>query len=384
MSTLKNVVIGFDGKRAAQNRTGLGNYSRFVISGLSRYSDVGRLRVYAPSERRANCLDGLDKEERVEMVYPTGKWGGKLSSLWRIMGVTGTLASDGVGLFHGLSGELPLNIRKADGVKSVVTIHDLIFRRYPECYALVDRLIYDYKSRKACQHSDRIVAVSQCTKRDIVEMYGIAPEKVDVVYQGCDKQFWQKATDGAKEEVRKLLGLPEHYVLYVGSIERRKNLMLLAKAMTRLPKEVVAIAVGKRTAYADEVERFCEANGLAGRLRMISGVPFCHFPALYQMADMMVYPSRFEGFGIPLLEALVSGIPAIGCTGSCLEEAGGPDSLYVSPDDDEALASAINNVLSSAELRDKMIKGGMAYAQNFRQDALTQKLVDVYQRVLAQ
>lgn len=384
MYSPKNITIGFDGKRAAQNRTGLGNYSRFVISGLSRYSDVGRLMVYAPSERRANCLDGLDKEERVEMIYPTGKWGGKLSSLWRIMGVTGTLETDGVSLFHGLSGELPLNIRKATGIRSIVTIHDLIFRRYPECYAFLDRKIYDYKSRKACENSDRIVAVSQCTKRDVVEMYGIAPEKVDVVYQGCDKQFWQRASDEAKEKARKQLDLPEHYVLYVGSIEKRKNLMLLAKALTRLPKEVVVIAVGKRTPYADEVDRFCAANGLTGRLRMISGVSFSLFPALYQMADMMVYPSRFEGFGIPLLEALVSGIPAIGCTGSCLEEAGGPDSLYVDPDDDEAMASAIDSVLSSAELCDKMVRGGMAYAQNFRQDTLTRHLVDVYQKVLAQ
>lgn len=384
MSSLNNITIGFDGKRAAQNRTGLGNYSRFVISGLSRYSDVGRLMVYAPSERCANCLDGLDKEERVEMIYPTGKWGGKFSSLWRIMGVTGTLETDGVSLFHGLSGELPLNIRKATGIRSIVTIHDLIFRRYPECYAFLDRKIYDYKSRKACENSDRIVAVSQCTKRDVVEMYGIAPEKVDVVYQGCDKQFWQRASDEAKEKARKQLDLPEHYVLYVGSIETRKNLMLLAKALMRLPKEVVAIAVGKRTPYADEVDRFCVANGLTGRLRMISGVSFSLFPALYQMADMMVYPSRFEGFGIPLLEALVSGIPAIGCTGSCLEEAGGPDSLYVNPDDEEALASAIDSVLSSAELRDKMVRGGMAYAQNFRQDTLTRHLVDVYKKVLAQ
>lgn len=384
MSSLNNITIGFDGKRAAQNRTGLGNYSRFVISGLSRYSDVGRLMVYAPSERRASCLDGLDKEERVEMIYPTGKWGGKLSSLWRIMGVTGTLETDGVSLFHGLSGELPLNIRKETGIRSIVTIHDLIFRRYPECYAFLDRKIYDYKSRKACENSDRIVAVSQCTKRDVVEMYGIAPEKVDVVYQGCDKQFWQRASDEAKEKARKQLDLPEHYVLYVGSIETRKNLMLLAKALMRLPKEVVAIAVGKRTPYADEVDRFCAANGLTGRLRMISGVSFSLFPALYQMADMMVYPSRFEGFGIPLLEALVSGIPAIGCTGSCLEEAGGPDSLYVDPDDDEAMASAIDSVLSSAELRDKMVRCGMAYAQNFRQDTLTRHLVDVYQKVLAQ
>ncbi len=381
--SIHSKIIGFDGKRAAQNRTGLGNYSRFVISGLARYADASALLVYAPSPKRINCLDGVDKEKGVKMVYPDSLLSRAAKSLWRVMGVTGRLSSDGVSLFHGLSNELPLNIRQARGVRSIVTIHDLIFLRHPECYGRIDRAIYDFKFRRACRNADRVIAVSECTKRDVVNFYGASPDKVDVVYQGCDEQFWHEAAEADKVSARRKYNLPAHYILYVGSIERRKNLMLLAKALLRLPADTQVVALGKRTPYADDVARFCADNGLEGRFRMISGVPFGLFPAIYQMADMMVYPSRFEGFGIPLLEALVSGIPAIGCTGSCLEEAGGPSSLYVSPDDDAALAEAIRRVSSEPGLRSRMIEEGRAYAQNFRQDRLTSELVKVYEDVLS-
>lgn len=380
---MKDVILGFDGKRAAQNRTGLGNYSRFVISGLSRYSQAEQLLVYTPSPRRMNCLDGLDKEERVGLRFPAGVWSGPLSSLWRTAGIVGDIAKDGVSLFHGLSNELPLSIRKAAGVRSIVTIHDLIFLRFPELYGRVNCAIYNYKFRKACEIADRVIAVSECTKRDIVSFYGTDPSKIDVVYQGCDEQFWHTATAEAKAAARKRYNLPERYILYVGSIEVRKNLLLLAKALLHLPADVHVVAVGKRTAYATEVEKFCAANGLSSRLTMLSGVDFAAFPAIYQMADAFAYPSRFEGFGIPMLEAIVSGVPAIGCTGSCLEEAGGPGCLYVDPDDDEALAKALNNVLSDNALRQKMIADGTAYAQNFRQDKLTGDLVEIYKKVLA-
>lgn len=380
---IKDVIIGFDGKRAAQNRTGLGNYSRFVISGLSRYACAGGLLVYTPSPKRVGCLDGLDKEQNVSMRFPSGLWRGPMASLWRSAGIVGDMEADGVGLFHGLSNELPLNIRKAKGVKSIVTIHDLIFLRFPELYGRINCAIYNYKFRKACENSDRVVAVSECTKRDIVNFYGIDPAKIDVVYQGCDEQFWHTAPADVRASVRNRYNLPEHYVLYVGSIEERKNLMLIAKAMLRLPTDVHVVAVGKRTDYATEVEKFCAANGLSSRLTMLSGVDFQAFPAIYQMADAFAYPSRFEGFGIPILEALVSGIPVIGCTGSCLEEAGGPGSMYVDPDDDEGLAKAIDSVLSDDALRQKMIADGTAYAQNFRQEKATRELVKVYESVLA-
>ena len=377
----EKLIIGFDAKRAAQNRTGLGNYSRFVVRGLSRYAQAGRLLLYVPDAAKASALEGVERERGVELRTPQrGLWPW-LRSLWRVWGMTHDIAADGVQLFHGLSNELPLNIRRAKGVKSVVTIHDLIFLRYPQYYKPIDRWIYRYKFRRACEQADRVIAVSECTKRDIVRFFGTLEEKIDVVYQGCDERFRQRVSDDKKEEVRARYALPERYILYVGSIEERKNLIAVARALPLLQdREVHVIAVGRRTAEAERIDAFVASAGLENRFRMISGVPLADLPAFYQMAEVFVYPSRFEGFGIPLLEALCSGVPAIGCTGSCLEEAGGPSSLYVSPDDVQALAAAIDHVLSDAALREHMVREGHAWAERFRADVLTQRLMETYEK----
>lgn len=205
-----------------------------------------------------------------------------------------------------------------------------------------------HKFRKACQNADRIIAVSQCTKRDIVDFFHIPEEKIDVVYQGYDASF--KRPVDAEESVYMEVPPATPYILYVGSIEERKNLMLVAQALPFLPDETKVIAVGKRTRYAIKVETFLRRNRLEHRMRLISDVPFDDLPAFYQMASVFVYPSKFEGFGIPLLEALNSGTPAIGATGSCLEEAGGPHSLYVSPTDAVG-RKAIYRTLTDSELR---------------------------------
>ena len=376
-------VIGFDGKRAAQNRTGLGNYSRFVLRGLSRFSRAGRLVLYVPSLGKATCLEGVDEERAVELKEPRrGIWRW-LRSLWRVWGVTSELEGDGIRLFHGLSGELPLNICKARNVRRIVTIHDLIFLRYPEFYKPIDRWIYRFKFRRACRMADRVIAVSECTKRDIMHYFGTPEEKIKVVYQGCDERFRQPVSEEHNNKVRARYQLPQRFILYVGSIEERKNLLLLAQALPLLEdKEVEVVAVGRRTPYADEVERLVQEQGLSARFRMLQGVTFTDLPAFYQMATVFVYPSRFEGFGIPLLEALCSGTPVIGCTGSCLEEAGGPSSLYVDPDDPQALAAAMHRVLSDGPFRQQMIADGLAYADRFQMETLTRQLLQVYQEVL--
>ena len=370
--------IGFDAKRAAQNKTGLGNYSRFVLQALADAAPRNEYVLYIPDERKQGLLSSL-RGDFVRRFPAEGCWK-KLRSLWRVWGVTSYIEADRVEVYHGLSNELPLNIRKAGGVKSVVTIHDLIFLRYPECYPLIDRIIYNYKFRKACRQADRIIAVSECTKRDIVQLYHINPAKIDVVYQGCDVQFRLPASEELKAEVKEIYSLPERYILYVGSIEKRKNLMLLAKALLHLDEEYRVIAVGKHTPYADRVTAFLRKHGLEDRLCMIHGVPFAHLPALYQLATTFVYPSRYEGFGIPLLEALNSGVPAIGAHGSCLEEAGGPDSLYVSPDDDRALADAIRSTYTDANLRKKMIEGGKEYAKRFEPEPIARQILEIYRK----
>lgn len=377
-------AIGFDAKRAAQNRTGLGNYSRFVIRGLSRYAATSRLLLYIPKPGKATALEGVEQEPRVELHSPKGAMWKTLSSLWRSWGITRQLAADGIQIYHGLSNELPLNIRRAAGVKSIVTIHDLIFLRFPQYYKPIDRWIYRYKFRRACQQADRVIAVSECTKRDIIRFFGTPEEKIEVVYQGCDESFRQPVGTEKRMEVRRHYDLPPRFILYVGSIEERKNLMLLAKALPLLQDtDIQVIALGRRTAEADRIDAFVQSCGLATRFRMISGVPLADLPAFYQLAEVFVYPSRFEGFGIPLLEALCSGTPAIGCTGSCLEEAGGPSSMYVDPDDQQAMATAIDRILTDKPLRDKMIADGHAYADLFRMETLTQRMLAVYQSLLA-
>lgn len=382
--------IAFDAKRAVQNHTGLGNYSRYIIDILCRYYPDNKYILFAPKRRENPQLEEiLEKNpERTKMRFPSGVWQ-TCPSLWRTFGIPHELTSGGISIFHGLSNELPLNIRKATGVKSVVTLHDIIFRRLPECYHTVDRLIYDYKYRKACEAADVVIAVSERTKRDAMELWNIPEEKIKVVYQGCDKQFCQTCSGEEKERIRKKYNLPEHYILNVGSIERRKNALEIVKALPGLSSEkphisagIPLILVGKMTKYTEELLAYVGEHGLEYRVHILSNVVFPDLPALYQMADVFVYPSRYEGFGIPIIEALHSGVPVIATTGSCLEEAGGETSLYVAPDDVKGMCEALKNVLNNLDLRRKMIEEGRTYAGHFSEERQARQLMEIYESLL--
>lgn len=372
--------IGFDAKRAAQNATGLGNYSRFVIRILKNHFPEDEQVLYVPNPKKTQHLDKA--ASNTEPRFPQGIWQ-RLRSIWRVWGVTSDLKRDRIDLFHGLSNELPLNIRKA-GCRSVVTIHDLIFLHYPKYYHLIDRKIYDFKFRRACRNADRVIAVSEFTKREIMKYYGTPEAKIDVVYQGCDPAFAAPVSKEKLDEVSLRYSLPRQFILYVGSIEERKNLMLVAKAIASRPSAFShkIVAVGKRTPYVDEIRQYLEGNGIADRVLFFHKVPFADLPSFYRLADAFVYPSRIEGFGIPMLEAISSGLPAIGCTGSCLEEAGGPHCIYVDPDDAQAMSAALCRVVSDKELRETMIREGYKYARNFTDEVLAGKVHETYSSIL--
>ena len=375
--------IGYDGKRAVQNFTGLGNYSRYVIEALQKYYPDNEYFLYAPKPRVNSRLSFiLEKGNRsVSMHYPlSAKWK-KLSALWRIKGIRENLERDQLDLFHGLSNELPLNIKKVKSIKSIVTIHDLIFLRLPYCYSFIDRKIYNYKFNRACQNADHIIAVSECTKADIVHFYGIPQEKISVIYQGCDPVFSIPATRTKKEEVCNRYQLPKHYILSVGTIEKRKNTLSIVKALCKLPKHIHLVLIGKSTSYSKTINEFIDKSDLQGRVHLLHNIPFADLPAIYQLADTFVYPSIYEGFGIPILEALNSGIPVVAATGSCLEEAGGKYSLYTAPYDVEAMANAIKQSFIP-ETRTRMIEEGVKWAQQFSQKQMAVQTIDCYNRVL--
>ncbi|HEY0056618.1 MAG TPA: glycosyltransferase family 1 protein [Pedobacter sp.] len=366
--------IAFDGKRAVQNFTGLGNYSRFVLELLAQQYPENEYFVYA----QKSLPPGLARLNKLELCQPPQK---KFNALWRSYGVIKDLQRDNISLYHGLSNELPFGITSAK-IPSVVTIHDLIFLRFPEFYPLVDRIIYKYKFKYACENASRIIAVSEQTKEDIISYFDISEDKIDVVYQGCNKVFQEPSSDELKRKIGRKYKLPKQYLLQVGTIERRKNLLLTIKALRNIPRTIKLVVIGKETTYLKEVKGLIAQYKLDRRVIFLKDVPVEDLPPIYQQAQIFIYPSEFEGFGIPIIEALHSGIPVIAAIGSCLEEAGGPDSSYIHPHDDIQLSWSVNSILNNPDLSRKMVEKGFEYVKKFDSTELAKKLMSTYQKVL--
>ena len=379
-----HTVIGFDAKRIVRNATGLGNYGRTLVNNImSECGDHDDFRLYAPDKGRDDLRQQITLNKNSEFVYPRNTMFGFERSMWRMKDIVRDLKRDKVDIYHGLTGELPIGLRKS-GVHGIVTIHDLIFLRYPQYYHWLDTKIYAYKFRITCREAERIIAISECTKRDIVEFGHVNPDKIKVIYQGCDDSFKHPVDDEKKHKVRLLYGLPMRYILNVGSIEERKNVMLAVKALHKLPDEVKLVIVGKQTTYTNQVLDYIDENNLHSRVLIISNLSFEDLPAVYQMAETFVYPSRYEGFGIPIIEAINSGVPVVACTGSCLEEAGGPHSLYVSPDDTDGMAEAVNRSLKGMEGREERITKSKEYVQRFENTDTTEEVIKEYRDILNQ
>jgi len=370
--------VGYDAKRVYLNATGLGNYSRWLIKTLATFYPANTYLLYTPKETVTPRTGFLNSFSNIQTVLPIRT---VLKSWWRTKGVVKYLMRDDVELYHGLSHELPYGIRSS-GIKSVLTVHDLIFMRFPQYFGVVSRNIYLAKLRYACRVANRIVAISERTRQDLVELLNVSITKIDVVYQGCDEAFKTACTAAQKKAVLKKHNITGDYILSVGTIEERKNLLVLIKAMAKVNPEVKLVVVGRQTDYAEQVKSEIHRYRLTDRMIFLSDVPFSNLPALYQSATAFVYPSRYEGFGIPILEALNSGTPVIAATGSCLEEAGGPDSLYIDPDNHTDLSAKINLLLTDPSLREKMITAGQIYARNFDDDKLAAQLMTVYQNIL--
>ena len=372
-----HLTIGYDAKRAVSNGTGLGNYCRTLLNDLGTIDTTDSFRLYVPDLGRDDLRSQLDMPRNMSFVTPANKLVKPLRSLWRIKGIVNDLKRDGVDIYHGLTGELSLGLSEA-GIKSVVTIHDLIFMRCPEYYNPVDVAIYKWKFRNTCKQADRIIAISECTRRDIMELGEIDDSRIDVVYQSCDTRFRQQVSPEQKQDVRARYSLPKRYVLFVGTIEERKNALLAAQALPYLSDEIHLVLVGRQTAYAKTITSFARQNGLANRIHMLSGVPTSDLYAIYQQAECFVYPSRYEGFGIPVIEAIQSRLPVIACTGSCLEEAGGPDNVYVDPDEPQEMAMAIKSITDNPDAARQIVTRSLDYIRRFENGNVAQEMLNVY------
>ena len=366
--------IGFDAKRAFLNDTGLGNYSRDAIRVLSDFYAKNKYFLYTPKEN--SRLDFLNEKNNTSIRTPKSLLNKALKSYWRSKSIVRDLCTNKIDVYHGLSHEIPLGIESTN-IKTVVTIHDLIFIRYPHLFRTIDRKIYHKKFKSACQRADKIIAISQQTKQDIIDFFCIAEEKIEVVYQGCNTIFHYPVSDKIKQEVERKYNLPQDYLLSVGSIEERKNLLTLLKALKELPNQRLVV-IGNGKTYKNKCLQYISENGLSDRVQFLSNLKSEEMAAIYQNAQMLVYPSIFEGFGIPILEALFSKTPVITSNDGCFPEAGGPNTKYINPYSVDQMKGAIIEIKNCKELREKMKTKGLEYAQNFTDDKIADNLMKIY------
>jgi glycosyltransferase involved in cell wall biosynthesis len=376
--------IGFEAKRAFTNNTGLGHYSRTLIDALANYYPQNEYFLCTP--KRGHLYH--PKAVNQHTITPTGFWANMFSAAWRSSWIKKDLKRLKLDIYHGLSHEIPLGMA-SNSIKTVVTMHDLIFERYPEQYHPIDVKIYRSKFTHACKNADKIIAISLQTKADLIEYYKIPEQKIAVCYQSCNDAFMQPVTDTQKQTIRQRYGLPETYYLYVGSIIERKNLLTLCKALLQVPNNIPLVIIGGGTSYKKKVQAFIEANHLQEKVIFLSDTAAAKrepgfksaadFPAIYQQAIALIYPSIFEGFGIPILEALCSGTPVITSNISCMPETGGNAALYVDPFNDTTMAAAMEQLATNTDLRTDLIEKGYLHAQNFTRPVTAQKVMELYQ-----
>lgn len=372
--------IGFDAKRAYHNYTGLGNYSRDLIKNLLDYYPNNQYILYSPKLANNPRFKFIEGKENVEVKYPETQFHKTFKGLWRSINLEKFLIQDEIKIYHGLSNEIPRKQKfKNNGIKYVVTIHDLIFKRYPRTYRSIDRRIYNVKFKYAAKNSDLVIAISEQTKKDIIDYYGVDPQKIKVIYQTCHSNFRKEYSQSEMDEVKKKYNLPDKYLLNVGTIETRKNLHALLQAIPLMKNDLPIYVVGKKTKYFNFIKVQMQKLKIPeGRIHFLHGVNIKELPVFYKQATAFVYPSLFEGFGIPIIEALYSKTPVVTTQGGCFPEAGGPDSLYVDTKNYEELANAIDTLIQDKEKMKTMGEKGWDYAQRFNPDVLTNQLMNLY------
>ena len=368
--------IAFDAKRMLNNPTGLGNHARILLNALMRdYADHEYL-LFSP-KAKDEFFNHLHGDFKVH--FPETKLAQSVHPLWRSYGITSDLLKNRVDIYHGISNELPFNIHRS-GIKTVVTIHDLIFLKHTEQYPRIDRHIYTLKTKNAVKQADRIIAVSEETKRDLIEVYRVPEQKITVIYPSVDVNFYEKATDQVHASVTNKYRLPKKYILNVGSFFPRKNQLKLIEAFDRIKGQIEEdlVLVGSSGTMLSEIQKVIAHKKLENRIRIITDMSNDDLPVVYQAANVFVFPSLFEGFGAPVLEALFSGTPVIASQEGAIAEAAGKDSIFIDPNSSDDIADKVLSVINDTNLQNKMREAGLIHALTMTDKVFAAKTMDVY------
>jgi len=365
--------IVLDGLPLQVRSAGVAVYTRCVVQAMARLRPESEFVFFGPPRAETEAVAWPAnvrwlRSLRYPLVMGVPPPAPRLIALERVVGAD---------LFHATAYTAP----RTRGVPIVVSVHDLALVRFPELGSAELRGV-PARTRLAAAAARIILASSEATRRDLIELLGVPPDRIRVVHLGCDAAFRPLPADGARTHVRDRYGLAEPYLLHVGTLEPRKNLARLIRAYGRLcaaRRDAPALLlVGERGWQYEGLFRLVEELKLGARVRFTARVPSADLPALYGAAAAFVYPSLYEGFGLPPLEAMACGTPVVCSNAAALPEVTGDAALLVDPYDEDALAAALEQVLDDSALRASLRARALDRARYFTWERCARATLTAY------
>ncbi len=369
--------VAIDYSAAARQRAGIGRYTRDLIRALAALDSTNAYTLYVPRDARAlDDVQTFPSNFRVARA-PFGERA--MVTLWQrarlplpVEAITGSCD-----VFYSPDFVLPPTRAR----KRILTVHDLSFKRFPEAAVPNLKWYLEAAVPRSVARADLVLADSDATRRDLIHFFHTPPERVVTLYSGYDARF-QRARDGAElERVRKTYALEKPFLLHVGTIEPRKNLVRLIQAFSSLPqrRDLELVIAGGRGWLYDEIYKAPEKFGVSAAVRFIGFVPDEDLPALYSLAEVFVYPSLYEGFGLPVLEAMACGAAVVTSNNSSLPEVAGDAALLVDAQDTGALTWALRRLLEDGTRRGIMQQKAVERARKFSWEASAAKLREIFE-----
>jgi len=364
--------IGMDATPIFLHLGGVGYHILNILKHLARIDHENEYILYnaGPSANRAQTP-----------FQHTGNF--QIINIWRPI-LRWRMKRDRIDVFHGPNHRLP-----ARGLKgSVVTIHDLSVQRLPHLFRKRSGWQRDFnKNKQVLDRADRIIAVSKCTAHDIIEFYGVSHEKIDVIYNGISEDFFQETDQEHIKKVREKYKIGSRdYLLFVGGPNPRKNAVSLLQSfalMRAAHKDLLLVLVGEMTRGTEQVYQMIDKLMLGNSVIFSGSVPIESMRALYSQAAAFIYPSLYEGFGMPVLEAMACGAPVIASNTSSIPEVAGDAAVLINPTDIEALATSIETILKDQITREAMKSKGFTRAKLFSWEIAARQTLEVYKRCLS-
>jgi len=346
--------IGVDAGTLRHTLTGIGWYLWQVLQELAKTADKDSIYLYAPRSLTI-CPHGKNIHLRTGRSYLPG-------SFWLQIQGRAVVRQDSLDCFWGPAHILPLDLPSS--VRTVITVHDLVWLLYPETMARYNVFVHKFFFERSVCRANAIIADSEQTKRDLVTKLGVQESRVTVIHGGVEDMFRPIPSELVHSRLQGI-GITGDYILSVGTLEPRKNYPLLFRAFAQLRKGLTLVVVGQKGWKYRNILQEIDRLGLQDRLRLLQYVPTEDLVTLYNGARFLVMPSIYEGFGLPILQAMACGTPVLASNCSSLPEVGGNTVVYFNPMSVESLTVKMSNLLTNESLRAEMRKKGLLRARQF-------------------